>query len=57
MLQPDPVFHLKIGEPIHSIQFLNQSLIVGSASGKIKVYCLSVSEQLKNYDLINLFSL
>lgn len=47
MLQPDAVFQFKIGEPVHSIQFLNQSLIVGCASGKIKVYCLSVSRSLK----------
>lgn len=47
MLQPDSVFNLKIGEPVHAIQFLNQSLIVGCASGKIKVYCLSVSGSTK----------
>lgn len=43
MLQPDPSYHLKINEPVHSVEFLSQQLFVGCASGKIKVFCLSVS--------------
>lgn len=56
MLQPDPVFHLKIGEPVHSLQFLNQSLIVGSGSGKIKIFCLSVRELIKLKSLLTSLS-
>ncbi|KAG5673579.1 hypothetical protein PVAND_003615 [Polypedilum vanderplanki] len=41
MLQPDPSYHLKIQEPVHSINFLSQQLLTGTASGKIKFFCLS----------------
>ncbi|XP_070501460.1 guanine nucleotide-binding protein subunit beta-like protein 1 [Chironomus tepperi] len=49
MLQPDPSFHLKVQDPVHSLDFLSQQLLTGCASGKIKVFCLSSLRS--NYEL------
>lgn len=53
MLQPDPSYTLKVQEPVHSVAFLNQQLFTGCANGKIKIFCMSVS----NFQKILLFSI
>lgn len=43
MLQPDSVYVLKAHDPVHSVHFQNQQLLVGTKAGRVKIFCLSVS--------------